>query len=152
LSVIDERYDYILIDCPPSLGLLTLNGLVAARDGLIIPVQCEYLALEGISLLMTTIQKIKATLFPELQLRGVLLTMFDGRTRLANDVVAEVRKYFPNLVFQAVIPRTVRLAEAPSYGQPINLYSPDSSGATAYADLAQEILAGDGVLTPAQVT
>ena len=100
---------------------------------------------------MTTIQKIRTTLFPALQLRGVLLTMFDGRTRLANDVVAEVRKYFPNLVFQAVIPRTVRLAEAPSYGQPINLYSPDSSGAAAYENLAQEILAGDGMLKPAQV-
>jgi chromosome partitioning protein len=150
LAPIADRYDYVLIDCPPSLGLLTLNGLVAAREGLIIPVQCEYLALEGISLLMNTIQRIRASIFPELALRGVLMTMFDARTKLANDVVAEVRRYFPKLVFQTLIPRSVRLAEAPSYGQPINLYAPGSSGAVAYEALAREVLEGDGILVPVQ--
>jgi chromosome partitioning protein len=140
-----DRYDYILIDCPPSLGLLTLNGLVAAANGLLIPVQCEYLALEGIGLLTQTIQRVRSGLFPNLKIRGVVLTMFDPRTRLSNDVVTEVRKYFHEQVFQAVIPRSIRLAEAPSYGQPINLYSPDSSGAQAYFSLAREILEGDGV-------
>jgi chromosome partitioning protein len=139
-----ERYDYILIDCPPSLGLLTLNGMVAAQDGLIIPVQCEYLALEGIGQLTQTIQRIRAALFPTLQLRGVVLTMFDVRTRLSSDVVNEVNKHFPNQTFHTIIPRSVRLAEAPSYGQPISSYAPSSSGALAYAELAREVLKGDG--------
>lgn len=151
LAPIVERYDYILIDCPPSLGLLTVNGLVAAKNGLLIPVQCEYLALEGISLLMNTIQRVRLSLFPELTLRGVLLTMYDARTKLSQDVVAEVRKFFGEQVFQAVIPRSVRLAEAPSYGQPINIYAPGSSGAAAYEALAREVLIGDGVLNPMQV-
>lgn len=146
LKLITERYDYILVDCPPSLGLLTVNGLMAAANGLIIPVQCEYLALEGISLLMQTIQRVRSGLFPELAIRGVLLTMFDTRTKLSNDVVTEVRRYFPQEVFQAVIPRSVRLAEAPSYGQPINIYAPESSGALAYSALAREMLEKDGVL------
>lgn len=145
IKTVVDRYDYILIDCPPSLGLLTLNGLVAARNGLIIPVQCEYLALEGIGQLTQTIQRVRAALFPELRIRGVVLTMFDGRTRLSIDVVNEVKRHFPGQVFQAIIPRSVRLAEAPSYGQPISEYAPDSSGAFAYDALAQEVLAGDGI-------
>jgi chromosome partitioning protein len=146
MKPIIDRYDYILIDCPPSLGLLTLNGLIAAANGLLIPVQCEYLALEGISQLMQTIQRVRSALFPGLAIRGVLLTMFDVRTKLSADVANEVRRYFPNEVFKAVIPRSVRLAEAPSYGQPINAYAPDSSGAVAYAALAREVLEKDGVL------
>jgi chromosome partitioning protein len=140
-----ERYDYLLIDCPPSLGLLTLNGIVAARDGVIIPVQCEYLALEGLSQLTHTLNRVRSALFPELSVRGVLLTMFDGRTNLSNEVVEEVRKFFPNQVFETIVPRTVRLAEAPSFGQPISVYAPHSNGALAYANLAQEILEEDGV-------
>lgn len=143
-----DRYDYILIDCPPSLGLLTLNGLVAAKHGIIIPVQCEYLALEGLGQLLQTLNRVRDALMPELSVRGVLMTMYDGRTNLANDVVQEVRRYFPGRVFEAVIPRSVRLAEAPSYGQPISVYAPSSSGAESYAALAREVLAGDGVLIP----
>jgi len=143
LKPLDGRYDYILIDCPPSLGLLTLNGLVAARNGIIIPVQCEYLALEGIGLLMQTIQRIRTALFAELTIRGVVLTMFD-HNNLSRDVVAEVQRYFPQQVFKSVIPRNVRLAEAPSYGQPISSYDPKSTGAQAYEALAREVLAGDG--------
>jgi chromosome partitioning protein len=145
LKPVISRYDYILIDCPPSLGLLTLNGIVAALDGVIIPVQCEYLALEGIGQLTQTIQRIRAALFPALKVRGVVLTMFDGRTKLSSDVVAEVSRHFPEQVFNSVIPRSIRLAEAPSYGQPISTYSPASSGAYAYASLAREVLTGDGI-------
>lgn len=148
LALVVERYDYILVDCPPSLGLLTLNGLVAAKDGVIIPVQCEYLALEGISLLTQTLDRVRSAIFPELKLRGVLLTMYDGRTNLANDVVAEVRRYFSDQVFESVVPRSVRLAEAPSYGQPISSFAPNSSGALAYAALAREVLQGDGIHIP----
>jgi chromosome partitioning protein len=148
LQPIADRYDYILIDCPPSLGLLTLNGLVAGRNGVIIPVQCEYLALEGLGQLTYTIDRVRQALFPELTVRGVVLTMFDGRTNLANDVVREVRRVFPSQVFDTVIPRTVRLAEAPSYGQPISIYAPGSSGAQSYASLAREVLAGDGIHIP----
>jgi chromosome partitioning protein len=143
-----NRYDYILVDCPPSLGLLTLNGLVAAKDGVIIPVQCEYLALEGLGQLTQTLERVRKAVFPGLRVRGVILTMYDGRTRLAMDVVTEVRRHFPQVVFSAIIPRSVRLAEAPSYGQPISTYAPHSSGAEAYAALAREILAGDGVQLP----
>jgi chromosome partitioning protein len=149
LSGLADRYDYILIDCPPSLSLLTLNGLVAAKDGVIIPVQCEYLALEGISQLNQTLERVRRAVFPELAVRGVVLTMFDGRTKLSNDVVAEVRRHFPNQVFSAVIPRSIRLAEAPSYGQPITIYSPSSNGALAYSALAREVLEGDGIRIPA---
>lgn len=147
-SQLQERYDYILIDCPPSLGLLTLNGLVAAQDGVIIPVQCEYLALEGLSQLTSTLKRVRSALFPELRVRGVVMTMFDARTKLANDVVGEVQTYFPAQVFKSVIPRSVRLAEAPSYGQPISVYAPASTGAEAYAALAREVLAGDGLPIP----
>ncbi len=143
-----ERYDYILIDCPPSLSLLTVNGLVAGRDGVIIPVQCEYLALEGLGQLTQTLNRVRASLYPDLKVRGVVLTMYDGRTKLALDVVNEVRRYFPNQVFQAIVPRSVRLAEAPSYGQPISTYAPDSPAAKAYAALAHEVLEQDGVHIP----
>jgi len=148
LAPIIERYDYILIDCPPSLGLLTLNGIVAAEGGLVIPVQCEYLALEGLGQLTHTINRVRSALYPGLKIRGVVMTMFDGRTNLSSDVVSEVRRYFPEQVFEAVIPRTVRLAEAPSFGQPISAYAPSSNGAHAYAALAREVLAGDGILIP----
>jgi len=143
--LIQGRFDYILIDCPPSLGLLTVNGLVAARDGLIIPVQCEYLALEGLGLLTNTIERVRSALFPELRVRGVVLTMFDARTKLSHDVVKEVNRHFPKQVFRSVVPRSVRLAEAPSYGLPISAYAPGSVGAQAYEALAKEVLRGDGV-------
>lgn len=148
LNTIADRYDYILIDCPPSLSLLTLNGLLAARNGVIIPVQCEYLALEGLGQLTQTLSKVRASLYPGMDVRGVILTMFDGRTRLAGDVVAEVRRYFPDQVFQTIIPRSIRLAEAPSYGMPISVYAPESNGAKAYSTLAQEMLQADGVRIP----
>jgi chromosome partitioning protein len=146
-----ERYDYILIDCPPSLGLLTLNGVVAAKNGVIIPVQCEYLALEGIGQLNQTLSRIRTAIFPELKVRGVILTMFDVRTKLSADVVKEINRHFPDQVFATIIPRSVRLAEAPSYGQPISVYAPGSNGAIAYSNLAREILMGDGVLIPQPV-
>ena len=142
---IKDRYDYVLIDCPPSLGLLTVNGLMAAMDGVIVHVQCEYLALEGLGQLTQTIERVRSLLFPELVVRGVVLTMFDSRTNLANDVVAEVNSHFPNQVFKSVIPRNIRLAEAPSYGLPISAYAPASVGAQAYEALAKELLKSDGV-------
>jgi len=144
-----EDYDYILIDCPPSLGLLTLNGLVAAVDGILIPVQCEYLAMEGLGDLITTIERVRRVISPDLTVRGVILTMFDSRTNLANDVVEEVKKHFEDKVFDSIVPRSVRLAEAPSYGVPISLYSPGSIGAKAYQELARELLLGDGHQLPA---
>ncbi len=145
LQPLADRYDYILIDCPPSLGLLTVNGLVAAKDGVLVPVQCEYLALEGLGQLTQTIQRVRSLLFPDLKVRGVILTMFDPRTNLATDVVKEVNKHFPNQVFKSVVPRSIRLAEAPSYGLPISVYAPSSVGAQAYELLAKELLKGDGV-------
>lgn len=147
LEALDGKYDYILIDCPPSLGLLTVNGLVASRDGVLIPVQCEYLALEGLGLITQTIERIRSALFPDLEVRGVVLTMFDPRTNLANDVVKEVSNHFPGQVFKSVVPRSIRLAEAPSYGLPINAYAPSSVGAKAYEALAKELLKGDGIKT-----
>lgn len=148
LEPIKDRYDYIIIDCPPSLGLLTLNGIVAAKDGVIIPVQCEFLALEGIGQLTQTLERVRNALSPNLHIRGVILTMFDSRTNLSNDVVQEVRRYFPQEVFHTIIPRTVRLAEAPSYGQPISIYAPNSIGASSYSELAREVLEGDGIKIP----
>ncbi len=148
LAPLIEKYDYILIDCPPSLGLLTVNGLIAALDGVIIPVQCEYLALEGLGDLTRTIQRVRAALFPSLKVRGVVLTMFDGRTNLSADVVAEVRKHFFEQVFESIVPRSIRLAEAPSYGLPILAYAPESSAAKAYESLAREVLVGDGISIP----
>lgn len=148
LAQLTERYDYILIDCPPSLSLLTVNGLVAAKNGVIIPVQCEYLALEGLGQLTQTLNRIRGSMFPELNVRGVVLTMFDGRTKLATDVVNEVRRFFPNQVFHSVIPRSIRLAEAPSFGLPISAHAPDSHAAKAYSALARELLEGDGLHIP----
>lgn len=144
IAPLAEQYDYILIDCPPSLGLLTVNGLVAAKDGVLVPVQCEYLALEGLGQLTQTIQRVRSLLFPDLKVRGVILTMFDPRTNLSTDVVKEVNKHFPNQVFKSVVPRSIRLAEAPSYGLPISAYAPSSSGALAYEALAKELVKGDG--------
>ncbi len=148
LAPLLDRYDYVLIDCPPSLGLLTINGLMAARDGVLIPVQCEYLALEGLGELTHTLQRVRAALFPALKVRGVVLTMYDGRTHLSEDVVGEVRKFFSEQVFGTIIPRSVRLAEAPSYGLPISAYAPSSSAAQSYESLAREVLAGDGISIP----
>lgn len=136
-----SHYDYILIDEPPSLGLLTINGLTAATNGVIIPVQCEYLALEGLSMLLETIQQVHDILNERLTIAGVVLTMYDSRTTLGHQVVQEVREYFPDQVFQTVIPRNVRLSEAPSYGKTILSYAPNSAGALAYQALAQEFMA-----------
>lgn len=144
LALFKDKYDYILIDCPPSLGLLTVNGLVAAKEGVLIPVQCEYLALEGLGQITQTIERIQSSLFPKLRVRGVILTMFDSRTNLSTDVVKEVNNHFPGQVFKSVVPRSIRLAEAPSYGLPISAYAPSSVGAQAYESLAKELLKGDG--------
>lgn len=144
LESLDDKYDYILIDCPPSLGLLTVNGLVAAREGVLVPVQCEYLALEGLGQLTQTIERVQSALFPGLRVRGVILTMFDPRTNLSSDVVREVNNHFPGQVFKSIVPRSIRLAEAPSYGLPISAYAPASVGARAYQALAGELLKGDG--------
>jgi chromosome partitioning protein len=133
-------YDYVLIDEPPSLGLLTINGLAAAQNGVIIPVQCEYLAMEGLSLLLQTIRQVRDVLNDRLVIAGVVLTMFDARTKLSQEVVSEVRQYFPRVAFRTVIPRSVRLSEAPSHGQPILAYAPESAGAIAYKALTQEFL------------
>ena len=143
LEQVASQYDYVLIDCPPSLGLLTVNGLMAAINGVIVPVQCEYLALEGLGQLTQTINRVRSLLFPELNVRGVVLTMFDNRTNLSTDVVSEVNRHFPDQVFKSVIPRSIRLAEAPSYGLPISAYAPTSVGAAAYEALAKELLKGD---------
>jgi len=140
LEPIRNRCDYILIDCPPSLGLLTINALVAA-DGLLIPIQCEYLALEGLSQLLNTVNLVKHKLNPTLYIAGVILTMFDPRTRLSGDIVREVRNHFPQEAFQTIISRNVRLSEAPSFGQAILDYDPTSPGALAYRALAEEVLA-----------
>ncbi len=140
LEPIRQRCDYILIDCPPSLGLLTVNALVAA-DAVMIPIQCEYLALEGLSHLLDTIEMIKNKLNPGLYIAGVVLTMFDPRTRLAGEVVREVRIHFPEEAFQTIINRNVRLSEAPSYGQSILDYDPSSPGAFSYRSLAEEVMA-----------
>jgi chromosome partitioning protein len=139
LGPVVDRYDFILIDTPPSLGLLTVNALNAAR-GVIIPVQCEYLALEGLTQLLQTIRLVQENLNPDLVVEGVVLTMFDGRTNLASEVVSEVRRHFPEQVFRTIIPRNVRLSEAPSYGEDILAYAPGSAGAKAYQALTEELL------------
>lgn len=139
LDRIKDQYDYILIDCPPSLGLITLNAFTAS-DSVLIPVQCEYFALEGLGQLMNTFNLVKKHLNKELEIEGALLTMYDIRTNLANQVVREVKKYFDNKVYKTVIPRNVKLSEAPSYGMPIITYDPKSKGAKAYDKLAKEII------------
>lgn len=139
LRQIQDEYDFIFIDCSPSLGLITVNALTAANS-VIIPVQCEYFALEGISKLLNTIKIIKSKLNPALAIEGFLLTMYDNRLRLANQVYDEVRKHFQNMVFNTVIARNVRLSEAPSHGKPVLLYDPESKGAANYIDLAKELI------------
>ncbi len=137
LDGVRDDYDFVLIDCPPSLGLLTVNGLAAA-DEVLIPIQCEYYALEGVSQLMRNVQLVQSNLNPELEVEGVVLTMFDGRTTLSTDVVDQVRAHFGETTYRTVIPRTVRLSEAPSYGEPIEAFDPMSRGAIAYRALAKE--------------
>lgn len=148
LRQVRDWYDIVLIDCPPSLGLLTINALVAC-DEVLIPIQCEYYALEGLSQLLESIALIRRSLNPGLRIGGVILTMFDARTNLAEQVAAEVRRHFPNEVFQTVIPRSVRLAEAPSFGKPVVTYDPASRGAAAYTALAEEVSAHVGEPAPA---
>ncbi|MEP6680666.1 MAG: AAA family ATPase [Chloroflexota bacterium] len=140
LSELNGRYDRVLIDCPPSLGLLTVNALTAA-DGVLIPIQTEYYALEGLSQLVNTIRRVREALNPRLEIEGVLLTMYDARTNLSAQVAAEVRRHMHGSVFDTIVPRSVRLSEAPSHGLPISLYDPSSRGATAYRELAAEVTA-----------
>ena len=139
LAQVKDDYHYVIIDCPPSLGLLTVNALTAA-DSLIIPIQCEYYALEGVVKLLESMKMVKTHLNPELSIFGVLLTLYDGRTVLAKQVVEEVREFFGDDVFKTIIPRSVKLSEAPSYGQPITVYNPKGKGAIAYRDLANEVI------------
>jgi chromosome segregation ATPase len=139
LENIKDKFDYIMIDCPPSLGLLTVNSLTAA-DTILVPIQCEYYALEGLSQLMNTVKLVQKHLNRNLSVEGVVLTMFDARTNLSIQVVDEVKKYFGNKVYRTIIPRNVRLSEAPSYGLPIILYDPKSKGAECYMDLADEVI------------
>ena len=138
LDRLEARYDYVFIDCPPSLGILTMNGLAAASH-VIIPLQCEYFALEGLSELLKTIRRVQGTLNPRLKVGGILFTMFDARTRLSQEVVREVTEFFRHQVFRTIIPRNVRLGEAPSYSQPIQLYDPKCMGARSYNELAREV-------------
>ena len=140
LGAIRDDYDYIFVDCPPSLSLLTLNALAAA-DSVLVPIQCEYYALEGVTALMNTVNRVKRTYNPHLEIEGILLTMLDGRTNLGLQVVDQVKKHFRKQVFATMIPRNVRLGEAPSHGEPICLYDPRSTGAMAYEALAKEVLA-----------
>ena len=144
LGPVRGDYDFIFVDCPPSLSLLTLNALAAA-DTVLVPIQCEYYALEGVSSLMSTIQRVKKSFNPRLEIEGILLTMLDGRTNLGIQVVDQVKKHFKKAVFATTIPRNVRLGEAPSHGQPINLYDPKSTGALAYQSLAREVIARNKV-------
>jgi len=139
LEQVKDEYDVIFIDCPPSLELLTLNGLAAA-DSILVPVQCEYYALEGLSDLMSTMRMVKRRINPQLEIFGVILTMFDGRTNFSNQVAQEVRRHFPGKVFASVIPRNIRLAEAPSHGLPVTAYDRSSRGAAAYKEMASEII------------
>jgi len=139
LVLIKGDYDFIFIDCPPSLGLITINSLCAS-DSVLVPIQCEYFALEGLSQLISTIRQIKRIYNPRIEIEGILLTMFDGRLNLTQQVVAEVKKFFPKKVFATPIPRSVRLAEAPSYGQPIHYYDRGNKGAKAYSDVAAELI------------
>ncbi len=138
VSEVDELYDYIIFDCPPSLGLLTLNALTAS-DGILVPIQCEYYALEGLGQLVKTVNLVQNNLNPDLIIEGVLLTMYDARTNLSQQVINEVNNYFQDHVYDTIIPRNVRLSEAPSFGQPITLYDTSSKGASAYRALAKEV-------------
>lgn len=139
----ENLFDFILIDCPPSLGLVTINALTAA-DTVLIPIQCEFFALEGLSQLTNTVKQVKKVYNPQLDIEGVLITMFDGRLNLTMQVLAEVKKYFASKTFKTVIPRNVRISEAPSHGKPINYYDRGSKGAKAYVELAEEILKNNG--------
>jgi chromosome partitioning protein len=139
LERVKHDYDYVIIDCPPSLGLLTINALTAASS-VMIPVQCEFYALEGITMLMNTIQLVQRNLNPALKLEGVVMTMFDSRTNLAQDVVEEVKKYFKTKMYKTIVPRNVRLSEAPSHGMPVIDYDSKSKGAQVYMELAQEVI------------
>ena len=139
LAPLRSRYDYVLVDCPPSLGLLTLNALVAA-DGVLVPIQCEYLALEGLSRLIDTVRLVRDSLNPRLRLAGIVMTMFDPRTNLSTQVVQDVVKHFPKEVFKTIVPRSIRLSEAPSYGRTILEYDNGSKGAQAYRALAEELV------------
>lgn len=139
VAEISEKFDFVIVDCPPSLGLLTLNAFVAA-DSVLVPIQCEYYALEGLSQLTKTIKNIKHSLNEKIQFEGILLTMFDARTNLSIQVADEVKRFFPDKVFKSVIPRNVRLSEAPSFGEPIIVYDKYSKGAEAYTDLAKEVI------------
>lgn len=139
VSKLDGKYQYIIFDCPPSLGLLTLNALTAA-NGILVPIQCEYYALEGLGQLINTIKLVKNNLNPDLEIEGVLLTMYDARTNLSQQVIEEVLNYFSDKVYKTIIPRNVRLSEAPSFGKPINLYDSSSKGAEAYRNLAKEVV------------
>jgi chromosome partitioning protein len=140
LAPISLQYEYILLDCPPSLGLLTLNGLTAA-DSLLVPIQSEYYALEGLSALLETLHLVQKVLNPQIVLMGIIITMFDGRNRLAHQVVEEIQTHFPDKLFKTIIRRNVRLSESPSYGKPVCLYDPSSTGAQDYLDLARELVA-----------
>lgn len=142
IEAIKEPYDYVMIDCPPSLGLLTINGLTGARE-IILPIQCEYFALEGVGQLVQNVELVKAHLNPQLEISTVVLTMYDARTKLSSQVAADVRNYFGDRVCASVIPRSVRLSEAPSYGQPISIFDPLSRGAQAYSELAEEVSGGN---------
>ena len=142
IKVIEKEYDYIFIDSPPSLGLLTLNALVAS-DSIIIPIQCEFYALEGVSQLVNTIQLIRESLNSELEIEGVLLTMADFRTNLSSEVINEIREYFKDKVYNSIIPRNIRLSEAPSHGKPINFYDKNSIGAQKYFELAKEVISAN---------
>ncbi|NCC87513.1 MAG: ParA family protein [Clostridia bacterium] len=139
LAYVKEKYDYIFMDCPPSLGLITLNALCAA-DTIMVPIQCEYYALEGLSQLMSTVRQVKRLYNSHIELEGVILTMYDGRLNLTQQVVEEVKKFFPNKVFKTVVPRNVRLSEAPSFGQPVMYYDRLSKGSSAYEGLAKEFI------------
>lgn len=139
LDSVRDLYDYILIDCPPSLGVLTMNGLVAA-DSVLVPMQCEYFALEGITLLLQTVKKVQQSINKNLVIGGIFFTMYDSRTRLAQDVVMQVKSYFKDVVYNTIIPRNIRLSEAPSHGEPICLYDPNCVGAKSYEKLAEEVL------------
>jgi len=139
LGPVRQDFDYVLLDCPPSLGILTLNALTAA-DSLLVPLQCEYYALEGLSSLLETLRLVQKALNPSLSLEGILLTMFDGRNRLSHEVAEEIRSHFPDRLFQTVIHRNVRLSESPSHGRPALLYDPQSTGAQSYLELARELI------------